>query len=53
MTALVRLLINDRRLPYRVLRIGVLATLGWWLAGPLLVETLALARVSPELMQLQ
>jgi hypothetical protein len=53
MIALVRLLTDDRRLPFRALRIGVLATLGWWLAGPLLVETLAVARVSPELMQLQ
>lgn len=53
MTALVRLLIKDRRLPFRALRIGVLATLGWWLVGPLLVETIALARVSPEMMQLQ
>ncbi len=53
MTALVRLLLGNRRLPFRALRIGVLATLGWWLAGPWLVETVALARVSPELMQLQ
>ncbi len=53
MRALARLLIHDRRLPFRAARIGVLATLGWWLAGPLLVETLAVARVSPELMQLQ
>ena len=53
MTALLRLLIKDRRLPFRALRIGVLATLGWWLVGPLLVQTIAVARVSPELMQLQ
>ena len=48
MTALFRLLLEDRRLPYRALRIGVLATLGWWLVGPTLVERLAFARISPE-----
>ena len=53
MTALAHLLFADRRLPFRALRIALLATLGWWLAGPWLVETVALARVSPELMQLQ
>ncbi len=53
MTALARLLISDRRLPVRALRIGVLATLGWWLIGPQLVETIAVARVSPEMMKLQ
>jgi hypothetical protein len=46
-------LLHDRGLPFRALRIGVLVTLGWWLLGPTLVNTIAEARVSPSLMALQ
>lgn len=53
MTTLARRLLNDRRPVYRVLRIGLLVGLGWWLLGPHLVQTLAEARVSPQLMELQ
>jgi hypothetical protein len=53
MTTLARRLLHDRRLAYRALRIGLLVGLGWWLLGPHLVQTLAEARVSPQLLELQ
>lgn len=53
MTTLARRLLHDRRLAYRTLRIGLLVGLGWWLLGPHLVQTLAEARVAPQLMELQ
>ncbi|RLA37559.1 MAG: hypothetical protein DRR03_02260 [Gammaproteobacteria bacterium] len=53
MIATARRLLHDRRLLYRALRIGLLVSLGWWLIGPQLVATLAEARVSPQLMELQ
>jgi len=53
MIATARRLLHDRRLLYRALRIGLLVSLGWWLIGPQLVATLAEARVSPQLLELQ
>ena len=53
MITLARRLLHDRRLAWRALRIGLLAGLGWWLLGPHLVQTLAEARVSPQLLELQ
>jgi hypothetical protein len=53
MTTLAHRLLHDRRLAWRALRIGLLVGLGWWLLGPHLVQTLAEARVSPQLLELQ
>ena len=53
MRTLLHKLCRDRRAPWRVLRITLLAALGGWLLVPLLAERIADARAAPALFALQ